>query len=136
MHIAELLAGRVRLVEPFGFLKVSALGIEEQRVDVLIDFTSPRSQWQRLGHGYQVDVRIVLWEGEDVLKVPLTALFRDGERWAVFIAEDGRARLGYVHVGQRNGIVAEIRDGLEAGDAVIAYPSDRIADGVRIAPRD
>ena len=131
----EPLEGRVRRVEPFGFLKVSALGIEEQRVNVIIDFVDDAGR-ERLGHGYQVETRVVLWEADDVLTVPLTALFRDGERWAVFIADDGRARLGHVDVGQRNGIVAEIRDGLEAGDAVIAYPSDRIADGVRIAPRD
>ncbi len=133
----EPLEGRVRLVEPFGFLKVSALGIEEQRVNVVIDFSGDADNGrERLGHGYQVETRVVLWEADDVLTVPLTALFRDGERWAVFVDDDGRARVRYVTVGQRNGVVAEIRDGLEAGDGVIAYPSDRVADGVRIARRD
>jgi len=133
----EPLEGRVRLVEPFGFLKVSALGIEEQRVNVVIDFLGEKDEGrERLGHGYQVETRVVLWEADDVLTVPLTALFRDGEQWAVFIDDDGRARLRHVEVGHRNGIVAEIRDGLEAGDGVIAYPSDRVADGVRIARRD
>ena len=95
----EVLEGRVRRVEPFGFTKISALGIEEQRVNVIIDFTSPREKWERLGHGYQVEVRIVLWEDDGVLKLPLTALFRDGEGdWAVFVAENGRARRRHVTV--------------------------------------
>jgi HlyD family secretion protein len=125
----------VRLVEPFGFLKISALGIEEQRVNVIIDFTSEEG-WERLGHGYQVESRVVVWEDDNVLAVPLTALFRDGENWALFIEEDGRASFRHVKTRQRNGVVAEILDGLEAGDRVIAHPSDRVADGVRIASRD
>lgn len=130
----ESLAGRVRLVEPFGFLKVSALGIEEQRVNVIIDFTSEQGR-ERLGHGYQVETRVVLWEADDALTVPLTALFRDGERWALFVVEDDRARLRHVEVGQKNGIVAEIREGIEAGARVVVHPSDRVTDGVRIASR-
>ena len=128
---AEPLEGRVRLVEPFGFLKVSALGIEEQRVNVIIDFASDEG-WERLGHGYQVESRVVLWDADDILTVPLTALFRDGEDWALFAEEDGRASLRHVQVGQRNGIIAEIRDGLTAGERVVAHPSDRVTDGVRI----
>jgi len=131
----EPLEGRVRLVEPFGFLKISALGIDEQRVNVIIDFASDAG-WEKLGHGYQVETRVVLWETDSSLSVPLTALFRDGEDWALFVNEDGRARLRRVQTGQRNGIVAEIRSGLEAGEQVVAYPSDRVADGVRIASRD
>ena len=131
----EPLEGRVRLVEPFGFLKVSALGIEEQRVNVIIDFSS-NDGWERLGHGYQVESRVVLWEGGDVLAVPLTALFRDGEDWALFVEDDGRARLRRVETGQSNGVIAEVTSGLEAGQHVIAHPSDRIMDGVRIASRD
>jgi HlyD family secretion protein len=130
----EPLAGRVRLVEPFGFLKVSALGIEEQRVNVIIDFASEQGR-ERLGHGYQVETRVVLWEADDALTVPLTALFRDGERWALFVVEDGRARLRHVEVGQKNGIVAEIREGIEAGARVVVHPSDRVTDGIRIASR-
>jgi len=132
---AEPLEGRVRLIEPFGFLKVSALGIEEQRVNVIIDFVSDEG-WERLGHGYQVESRVVLWDADDILTVPLTALFRDGENWALFVDEDGRAGLRHVKAGQRNGIIAEIHDGLKAGERVVAHPSDRVADGVRIASRD
>lgn len=129
------LEGRVRLVEPFGFLKVSALGIEEQRVNVIIDFASDQG-WERLGHGYQVETRVVLWDMEGVLAVPLTALFRDGDEWAVFVAEEGRARLRHVLTGQRNGVLAEIKDGIAAGDRVILHPNDRVVDGVRIASRN
>ena len=128
------LEGRVRLVEPFGFLKISALGIEEQRVNVIIDFTSDEG-WERLGHGYQVETRVVLWDSDDVLAVPLTALFRDGEQWAMFVEEGGRAVLRHVEVGQKNGVFAEIREGIEAGETVVLHPSDRVSDGVRIASR-
>ena len=128
------LEGRVRLVEPFGFLKISALGIEEQRVNVIIDFVNDEG-WERLGHGYQVESRVVLWEADDVLSVPLTALFRDGEDWALFVDEGGRAKIRVVETGERNGVIAEIRSGVESGDRVIAHPSDRVTDGVRIASR-
>ena len=133
---AEPLAGRVQRVEPFGFTKISALGIEEQRVNVVIDLISPRDAWQRLGHGYQVEARVVLWDADAVLSVPLTALFRDQRDWAVFAAQDGRARLRRVTIGQSNGLVAELTAGLEAGDRVIVHPSDRVRDGVRVAARD
>jgi HlyD family secretion protein len=128
--------GRVRRVEPFGFTKISALGIEEQRVNVIIDFTSPREEWARLGHGYQVDLRIVLWEGDDIIKLPLTALFRNGDEWAVFVDADGRAAIRAVTVGRRNGLEAEITEGLQAGERVVMHPSDKVIDGVRIAGRD
>ena len=127
--------GRVRRVEPYGFTKVSALGIEEQRVNVIIDFTSPREQWEKLGHGYQVEARVVLWESPAALTVPLTALFRDGDRWAVFVVDDGRANAASVEVGHRNTIDAEITGGVEAGDRIVLHPSDRVADGVRVATR-
>lgn len=130
----QTLEGRVRRIEPFGFTKVSALGIEEQRVNVIIDFANDEG-WERLGHGYQVETRVVLWESGDVLAVPLTALFRDGERWALFVEEDGRATLRHVETGQKNGVFAEIREGVDAGDKVIAHPSDRVSDGIRIASR-
>jgi HlyD family secretion protein len=130
------LAGRVRLVEPFAFTKVSALGIEEQRVNVVIDLASPAAHWERLAHGYQVDVQIVLSSREDVLKVPLTALFRDGDAWAVFVQTGRRAELRHVQVGARNGIEAEIVLGLEAGERIVLHPSDRVADGVRVAGRN
>jgi len=130
------LAGVVRRIEPYGFTKVSALGIEEQRVNVIMDFADPPARWQRLGHGYRVEVRIVLWEGAEVLKVPLTALFRDGIQWALFVAEAGRARRRHVELGHRNDLETEITRGVEAGAQVVLHPSDRIADDTLIAPRD
>lgn len=133
---SRVLEGKVRRVEPFGFTKISALGIEEQRVNVIVDFTSPHEQWERLGHGYQVEARIVLWESDDVLKLPLTALFRDGEgEWAVFVADDGRAQRRSVKIGRRTGFEAQIVDGLHAGERVVVHPSDRVADGVLITAR-
>lgn len=129
------LDARVRRVEPFGFTKVSALGIEEQRVNVVLDITSPVEDWSRLGHGYQVDVAIVLWEGESVLKVPLTALFRDGQDWAVFVRREGRAVMQRVEIGHRTATEAEIRAGVEASDEIVVYPGEGIGEGVRIAGR-
>ena len=129
------LAGRVRRIEPTGFMKVSALGIEEQRVNVIIDLTDPPEAWQRLGHGYRVEVRIVLWEHESILKVPLTALFRNGDDWAVFVEREGRARRQPVVIGQRTDLEAQILEGLEAEDRVVLYPSDRVVEGVRLSAR-
>ena len=132
----ETLRGQVRRVEPFGFTKVSALGIEEQRVNVIIDFTSPKAAWSRIAHGYQVDVRIVLWQGEDVLKLPLTALFRDGDAWAVFIEQDGMAAQRRVEIGRRTGLEAEILSGLSAGERIVVHPSDQVAEGVLLVARE
>jgi HlyD family secretion protein len=129
------LAGKVRRIEPFGFTKVSALGIEEQRVNVVIDITAPRENWLRLGHGYRVEPRIVLWEAADVLRVPLSALFRHGERWAVFVESAGRAQLRDVEIGQGNGLEAEVRSGLESGERVVLHPGDRVSPGVRLEER-
>ncbi len=129
------LEGRVRRVEPFGFTKVSALGIEEQRVNVIIDFTSPREEWSRIAHGFQVDVRIVLWEGKDVLKLPLTALFRDNSNWAVFVESDGVASKRDVKLGRRTGLEAEVLSGLKAGERIVVHPSDKITQGVDIVDR-
>ncbi|MDH3645659.1 MAG: HlyD family efflux transporter periplasmic adaptor subunit [Gammaproteobacteria bacterium] len=131
----EALAGRVRRVEPFGFTKISALGIEEQRVNVIIDLEGEPQQWSRLGHGYQVEARVVLWESNTALTVPLTALFRADRDWALFRELDGRAQLIVVELGQRNGIDAEIIAGLDEGDRVVPHPSDRVMDGVRISAR-
>jgi HlyD family secretion protein len=133
--LGRTLEGRVRRVEPYGFTKVSALGIEEQRVNVVIDFTSPPEQWERLGHGYQVEARVVLWQGDDVVTVPLTALFRDGEDWAVFVDDERRATLRHVEVGHRNSVDAEIVAGLTAGERVVLHPSDRVVPGVPLAAR-
>jgi HlyD family secretion protein len=130
------LDGVVERVEPFGFTKVSALGIEEQRVNVVIDITSPRERWERLGHGYRVEPRIVLWESSDVLRVPLSALFREGDQWAVFVERAGRAELQQVEIGQDNGLQAEVRAGLQAGERVVLHPADRVSPGVRLAERN
>ncbi len=129
------LLGLVRRVEPFGFTKVSALGIEEQRVNVVVDLVSSQDDWATLGHGYQVDTRIVLWHSDNVLTVPLTALFRRDKEWVLFVSDDGRARLTQVEVGHTNGRVAEILSGIEPGAQVVLHPSDRITEGARIAAR-
>jgi len=127
------LRGRVRLVEPFGFTKISALGVEEQRVNVVIDLVDPRAAWQRLGHGYRVTVRVELWAAPKVRQVPLGALFRQGEGWAVFAIDgDGRARLKRVKVGQMNDSAAELLDGLDDGDQVILHPGEKVRDGVKV----
>lgn len=128
-----LLHGRVRLVEPAGFTKVSPLGVEEQRVNVIGDFVEPEVA---LGDRYRVETRIVLWEGEDVLQVPTGSLFRHGDGWAVFAVEGGRARLRPVAVGHRNPSAAQVLDGLEEGDGVVLYPSDRLENGVRVSVRE
>jgi len=132
---AQPLEGRVRRVEPMGFTKVSALGIEEQRVNVIVDLTSPHDEWRRLGHGYRVEVRIVLWENGDVLALPLSSLFRQGDGWAVFVVEDGVVHVRSVERGRETGLEAEVVSGLEPGETVVLYPNDRVVDGVRVTPR-
>ncbi len=129
------LSGVVERVEPFGFTKVSALGIEEQRVNVIIDITSPHEEWQSLGHGYRVEPRIIIWESQDELRVPLSALFREGNRWAVFVDDDGKAELRFVEVGREDGRHAQILKGLSAGERIVLHPNARIADGTRIERR-
>jgi HlyD family secretion protein len=129
------LQGRVRLVEPSGFMKISALGVEEQRVNVIVDFEDPPEARQTLGDGYRVEVRVVIWEGRDVVKVPTSSLVRQGEGWAVFAAEAGRARLTPIELGRRNGLEAEVRSGLAAGQQVVVHPSDAVSDGTRIVQR-
>jgi HlyD family secretion protein len=128
--------GRVTRVDPAGFLKVSALGIEEQRVRTTIDFAAPPEMWSRLGHDYRVIVHVTVWSAEDALRVPVGALFRTGDDWAVFSVKDGRARATLVKIGRRNSRVAEILSGLLEGDRVILHPSDRIRDGVAVSARD
>lgn len=126
------LRGRVRRVEPSGFTKVSPLGVEEQRVNVIGDFVDPPG---RLGDRYRLEVRIVLWENENVLKIPAGALFRPaGGGWAVFTVEEGRARLRPVKTGHRNPDEAEILEGLQEGEVVIVHPSDAVEEGVRVRP--
>lgn len=128
--------GRVTRVDPAGFLKISALGIEEQRVRTIIDLVDPPEVWSRLGHDFRVTVHVTIWNADDVLTVPVSALFRKGEEWAVFAVKDGRARTTVVQIGQRNNRVAEVLSGLSAGDAVVLHPSDRISDGVAVTERE
>jgi len=130
------LKGSVRLIEPFGFTKISALGVEEQRVNVIIDFAEPREAWKRMGHGYRARVRIATWSTSSTIKVPISALFRVGNRWSLFLAEDGRARLVPVEVGRMNDEEAEIRNGVKPGDRVILHPSDKVGDGVKVKQLD
>ena len=131
----KVLAARVKRIEPTGFTKVSALGIEEQRVKVILDFTGPESEWRQLGHGYRVVARVVVWHSDDVLQVPLGALFREGENWAVFVVADGRARRRLVKIGERNLHAAHVLDGLKLREQVVLHPSDRVHDGARVEPR-
>ncbi|MGT2503239.1 efflux RND transporter periplasmic adaptor subunit [Bradyrhizobium guangxiense] len=128
--------GKVVRVDPAGFLKVSALGIEEQRVRVTIDFADPPEAWASLGHDYRVVVHVTTWSAPDALTVPVSALFRKGDQWAVFADENGRAKTVGVSTGHRNNRAAEVLSGLAAGDRVVLHPSDRITDGSRIAQRD
>jgi HlyD family secretion protein len=130
------LKGRVVRVDPTGFLKVSALGIEEQRVRTTIDFAEPSAAWSRLGHDYRVIVHVLTWSADDVLTVPVGALFRTGSDWAVYAVRDGRARTTVVRIGHRNAQMAEVVSGLTAGDSVVLYPSDRVKDGAAVAQRE
>ncbi len=123
------LSGCVRRVEPSGFTKVSALGVEEQRVNVVADFTDPPAY---LGDRFRVELRIIVWEAPAVIQVPGSAVFRRGEGWALFVMEEGRARLREVEVGHRTPFVVEITRGLNENDVVIRNPSDRITEGSRV----
>jgi HlyD family secretion protein len=123
------LAGRVRRIEPSGFTKLSALGVEEQRVNVIGDFVDPPGA---LGDGYRLEARIVVWEGESVLQAPGSALFRRGEDWHVFVVGRAVARLRRVEVGHRGSDATEIVGGLAEGEEVVLHPTDRLADGVRV----
>ena len=129
------LRARVRRVEPSGFMKVSALGVEEQRVNVLIDFVDAASAARVLGDNYRVGVRIVTWSDDHVLRVPVGSLFRRGEGWATFVIEQGRARLRTVEIGQRNETFAQVTNGLSAGQVVVLHPPDTLTDGARIGIR-
>lgn len=128
------LEGRVRRIEPFAFTKVSALGIEEQRANIVIDLTADQPA-ARLGHGYRVDVAVEAWSADDVLKAPMTAIFKQDQAWSVYRVERGRARLRQIDLGQMNGREAQVLSGLEAGDLLVEHPSSRIEDGVRVKQR-
>jgi HlyD family secretion protein len=125
----------VRRVEPAGFTRVSALGIEEQRVNVILDPVGDPAAWERLGDGFRVEARVILDRAEDALRVPTGALFRRNGQWAVFAARNGRIEEVPVEVGRRSAVEAEVLSGLAEGDRVVVYPSDRVADGVRYRER-
>jgi HlyD family secretion protein len=129
------LSGRVRRVEPSGFMKVSALGVEEQRVNVIIDFDDPAAASRALGDGYRVEVRIVIWQDANALMAPSGCLFRQGDAWAVFVVEDGVARLQPVELGQRNQTAGQILSGLSAGQTLVLHPPDTLTDGMRVTVR-
>jgi HlyD family secretion protein len=131
----QTLRGRVRRVEPSGFMKVSALGVEEQRVNVIIDFDDAEFAGGALGDGYRVEVQIITWRDANALTVPAGCLFRQGDGWAVFVVDDGIARLQPVQLGQRNQSVGQILDGLSPGQTIVLHPPDTLADGMRVTVR-
>jgi HlyD family secretion protein len=128
----ETLEAVVRRIEPGGFTKVSALGVEEQRVNVVLDFTDPEQACALLGDAYRVEARIVLWEAPDVLKVPTAAMFRANGQWAIYVLHDGRARLTAVDIGHLTAQESELKSGPPENAVVIVHPGDLVRDGVRI----
>jgi HlyD family secretion protein len=132
---AKPLNGRIQRIEPFGFTKISALGVEEQRVNVIIDISDPPALWSKLGHGYRVIVRAVEWESANAPQLPVSALFRDKGKWAVFAVEGGRAKLVPVKIGRMNDERAELLGGLKKGATVILHPSENITDNARVEQR-
>jgi HlyD family secretion protein len=130
----EPLQGKVRLVEPAAFTKISALGVEEQRVNVIADFTTPPEQRTGVGDNFRVEARIIVWEAADALKVPAGALFRQGDQWAIFVIENSRAKMRTVKVGHSSGTETQILDGLRNGEEIILYPGSRVKEGQRVTP--
>ncbi|KUJ86224.1 RND transporter [Ruegeria marisrubri] len=129
------LSGIVSRIDPYGYTKYSALGVEEQRVETTIQFTGPEEDRSELGHGYRVEVRIIVWEADDAVVVPSAALFRQGSDWAVFAVEDGRAVLRRIELGRNNGVDAQVLSGLKPGETVVLFPSANLVDGMRVARR-
>jgi HlyD family secretion protein len=130
----EPLRAKVRLVEPAAFTKVSALGVEEQRVNVIADLLTAPEQRRNVGDAFRVEARIIVWEAGDALKVPAGALFRKGEQWAAFVVAEGRARLRIVKAGRSSGTETQVLEGLKEGEEVILYPGSRVRDGQRVTP--
>ena len=124
----------MRLVEPAAFTKVSALGVEEQRVNVIADLTTPPEQRRTVGDSFRVEAKIIVWEAKDTLKVPAGALFRQGDTWAAFVVRNGRAELRAVKAGRSSGTETQVLEGLQAGEEVIMYPGSRVKDGQRVTP--
>ena len=133
---AQDIRAQVRLVEPSGYTKISALGVEEQRVNVILDFIDPLEMWQSLGNAFRVEASIIVDRAEGVLYVPISALFRDNEQWSAFVVRDGRAEIQPVTVGRRNDREAEILKGLLQNDRVIIHPGNNVMDGTRVVERD
>ncbi len=131
----ESLLGVVARVDAFGFTKFSALGVEEQRVNAIVRFTNMDDRNAKLGHGFRVEIQVVIWEGIDTVIVPSSALFRDKDQWVVFVVEDATATLREVKIGHNNGIEASVIEGLESGDRVVLYPVSNLTDGARVANR-
>jgi len=129
------LEGRVRLIEPSAFTKPSALGVDEQRVNVIVALTDPREKWAALGDGYRVEAEFVLWRGDDVLKVAQGAMFRHGDQWVAFRIDDGIAKLVPLRIGHRGETETEILSGLDPGALVAVHPGERVKDGVRVEAR-
>jgi HlyD family secretion protein len=129
------IAARVRRIEPSAFTRPSALGVDEQRVNVVVAFTDPQERWTMLGDGYRVEARLVLWRADSVLKVPHGAVFRRGAGWAAYRIDGDRARLVPVEVGHWGETEVEVTSGLDAGAELAVYPGDRVKDGVRVEPR-
>jgi HlyD family secretion protein len=129
------LSGRVRRVEPSAFTRPSALGVDEQRVNVVIALTDPRGRWAALGDGYRVEARLVLWQAGDVTKAPIGAVFRHGDHWAAFRVDDGVAHLVPLSIGHRGDTEVEILSGLTAGQNIVVHAGDRVRDGVRVEVR-
>ena len=129
------LRGKVTVVEPGGYTKISALGVEEQRVKVRVDFADPIPATHPLGDRFRVEARILTWHGERVLQVPTGALFRRGNDWMTFVLTGGQARLTKVEIAHHNGTTAEVRTGLEQGQTVILHPPDAVADGAKVKAR-
>jgi len=128
------LEGKVRLVEPAAFTKISALGVEEQRVNVVVDITTPLEQRRSLGDNFRVEARVITWESPSALKVPTSGLFRQGQNWAAYVVRGGKAVLVPVQAGRSSGAEIQVIEGLKEGDEVILYPGDRIKDGQRVKP--
>lgn len=129
------LEGIVETVEPTGFTKVSALGVEEQRVNVIANIVSPYNKWEKLGDGYRVDAQFVIWHNDNILQVPSSSIFRNNEEWAVYKIENNKAKLTSINIAHSNGLQTEVTAGLKAGELVISYPDNTIVDGIRIRQR-
>ena len=129
------LTGHVRRVEPKAFSRVSSLGVDEQRVNVVLDLDSPHEEWAALGDGFRIEASIAIWEQQDVVRLPVSAAFKHADKWTVFVVDGGRARLRHVEIGERNGFHAQILSGVQPGDRVILHPGERVSDGTEVKPR-